>query len=76
MEKYLPRKIDLVIHNNHKLTNKQKTIYKEKKWGVFEFDKKNLADKKVKSFDFEATDGGLSPTKLSVLFKEIILEIF
>ena len=24
MQKYLPRKIDLVIHNNHKLSKKQK----------------------------------------------------
>lgn len=72
MEKYLPRKIDLVIHNNHKLTKKQKEIYKEKNWGVFAFDKENLKDKKVKSLDFEAIDGGLSSEKLGIILKNVI----
>ncbi len=72
MEKYLPRKIDLVIHNNHKLTKKQKEIYKVRKWGVFKFDKENLKGKKVKSLDLEAAEGGLSPTKLAVVLKKIL----
>lgn len=70
MEKYLPRKIDLVIHNNHKLTNKQKTIYKSKNWGVFEFDKSNLKNTKIKSLDLEAVDGGLSPVKVGLILYE------
>lgn len=73
MEKYLPRKIDLVIHNNHKLTKKQKEIYKTKNWGVFAFDKSNLKNKNVNSLDLEAADGGLSPGKLAALFKKILV---
>jgi len=79
IEKYLPRKIDLVIHNNHKLTKKQKDIYKTKNWGVFEFDKKNLktkslpAGRQVRSLDLEAADGGLSTVKLSALFRKVFL---
>lgn len=73
MEKYLPRKIDLVIHNNHKLNKKQKTVYKAKNWGVFVFDKENLKDKKVKSLDFEAGEGGLSSVKLGVILKSVLV---
>ena len=72
IEKYLPRKIDLVIHNNHKLNAKQKQFYKEKKWGVFEFDKENLKGKKVKSLDLEAVEGGLSSEKLAVMFRGVL----
>lgn len=72
MEKYLPRKIDLVIHSNHKLNAKQKQFYKSKNWGVFEFDKKNFKGIKVKSLDLEAADGGLNPAKLAAVLKSII----
>ncbi len=73
MEKYLPRKIDLVIHNNHKLTKKQKEIYKSKNWGVFEFDKSNLKNTKIQSLDLEAAEGGLSPAKLSAVLHKILV---
>ncbi len=72
MEKYLPRRIDLVIHNNHKLNKKQQDFYKGKKWGVFKFDKNNLQNKKVKSLDLEAAEGGLSPAKLAAVLKKIL----
>ncbi|MEK7625707.1 MAG: gluconeogenesis factor YvcK family protein [Patescibacteria group bacterium] len=70
LEKYLPRKINLVIHNNHKLTEKQKQIYKENNLGLFEFDKQNVKDAKVKSLDYGAADGGLSPEKLAAILKK------
>lgn len=73
MEKYLPRQIDLVIYNNHKLTKKQKEIYREKNWEKFEFDEENLKNIKIKSFDFEADEGGLSSDKLSSILKKIII---
>ena len=72
MERYLPRKIDLVIYNNHKLNKKQKEIYKEKNWGVFEFDKENLKTHKIKSLDLEAVDGGLSAVKVGSVLKTAI----
>lgn len=72
MEKYLPRQIDLVIHNNHKLSKKQKEIYKTKNWGVFAFDKNNLPNTKIKSLDLEAEDGGLSPAKVGAVLRKYI----
>ena len=71
LEKYLPRKIDLVIRNNHSLNGKQKEFYKSQKWGVFRFDKENLKDKKIQSLDLEAAEGGLSPQKLSMVLKDL-----
>ncbi len=70
MEKYLPRKIDLIIHNNHRLNAKQKQFYKAKNWGVFEFDKENLKNKKIKSLDLEEAGGGLDPEKLGKILKK------
>lgn len=64
LERYLPRPIDLVIHDNHKLSKEQQSKYKEKKWGVIEFDAKNLKPFPVKSFDFEKKEIGLDPNKL------------
>ncbi|MEK7131469.1 MAG: uridine diphosphate-N-acetylglucosamine-binding protein YvcK [Patescibacteria group bacterium] len=72
LEKYLPRRIDLVIHNNHKLNKKQKEFYQTRNWGVFEFDKKNLKNTKVKSLDLEAVEGGLDPKKLGNILYESI----
>lgn len=72
MEKYLPRQIDLVIHNNHKLTKKQKEIYKGRHWGVFAFDKENLKNIKIKSLDLEAEDGGLSPAKVAAVLRGVV----
>ncbi len=72
LEKYLPRRIDLVIYNKHDLTKKQKQVYKEKNWGLFEFDEYNLKGTETKVFDLESADGGLSPEKLSLMLKKII----
>jgi uncharacterized cofD-like protein len=72
MEKYLPRQIDLVIHNNHKLNAKQQKFYQSHKWGVFKFDKENLKNRKVKSLDLEDVEG-LSPTKIAGVLKSVIL---
>ena len=72
MEKYLPRKIDMVIHNNHRLNKKQQAIYKTKNWGVFEFDKENMKNINVKSFDLEEAGGGLDPDKLGKILKNTV----
>lgn len=72
LEKYLPRKVDMVIYNSHKLNAKQKKIYQENSWGVFSFDKENLKNRKVVSVGFERNEGGLDPKKLSPILKKYI----
>lgn len=72
LERYLPRKIDLVIHNNFKAKKRLLHFYKQKNWGIFGFDKKYLINTPVKSLDLEATKGGLDPKKVaSILLKTI-----
>lgn len=70
LERYLPRKLDLVLYNNHKLNAPQKAFYKEKKWGVLEFDLKNVTGTKIFGGDYERTSGSLDPVKLAKMFKK------
>ena len=71
LENYLPRRIDLIFHNNHKLTKKQKEIYRSRNWGVFEFDKQNLKSGKIRSLDFEAREGGLDSQKVGKILNQL-----
>jgi len=72
MQQYLPRKIDFVLHNNHKLSIKESKKYKEKKWGVFKDNTNELKDYKVISFDYEREGGGLCSVKLGKKLKEVL----
>lgn len=74
LERYLPRKLDLVLYNNHKLNASQKVFYKEKKWGVIELDLKNIIGAKIVGGDYEKTNGGLDPVKLAKMFKKYYYE--
>lgn len=72
LELYLPRKIDYILYNKHKLNTKEKEHYKKKTWGVFENDSKNLLGRNVIAFDFSRPYGGLSSIKLGKKLKELI----
>ncbi len=72
LERYLPCQLDMVIYNNHKLTKAQQAKYKEKNWGVIEFDANNLKPFNIKSFDFEKNGIGLDPNKLGKFFASIL----
>lgn len=72
LEQYLPRPIDLIIFNNHKLNKKQVQVYKENKWGLFDLDKENLKNKNIKGFALEAVKGGMDTKKLSKIFLKVI----
>lgn len=72
LQKYLPRKIDLILHNNHRLTAVEKKKYQEKNWGVLEDNTKELKDYKVISFDYERSGGGLCSIKLGQKLKEVM----
>jgi uncharacterized cofD-like protein len=72
LEQYLPRKIDMVIYNNHKLDELQKKRYAERDWGGFEMDIDNLPDHYVVGADYESGTGGLSPVKLGEILRRAI----
>ncbi len=72
LQQYLPRKIDLVLHNNHQLTAAENKKYKEKNWGVLLDNSKELKEYKVISFDYERAGGGLCSIKLGKKLKEVL----
>ena len=71
LEEYLPRPVDKVIYNNHKLNKQEKKYYQFKRWSFLGYDVENLPPGKILNFDFEKPGGGLCPPKLGQLFKKI-----
>jgi len=72
LEKYIGRKLDAVIYNNHVLNNKEIEKYLERGWGLIKYDKENLPEHNIVECDYERVGGGLCPDKLSVSLKEIM----
>lgn len=74
LEKYLPRKIDMVIYNNHKLTPAQRTYYASRQWADSVRDmNKVTAGRTLISYDFERERGGLSKEKLAEIFGKYLV---
>ena len=72
LERYLPRPLDLVIYNNHRLSLTQKKKYKERGWAVFVKDTKNLSGHRVMGADFERDEGGLCSIRLGKILKKVL----
>lgn len=73
LEQYLPRKINYVVHNNHiPQSAVEKKFYLAKKWGIFDFDRKNLKNHKIISADLERFGGGLCDIKLGKILKNLL----
>lgn len=72
LECYLPRSIDFILYNNHKLSKIEQAHYKKKTWGVITGDSKKIIDRNIISFDFSRSGGGLCSIKLGKKFKEIL----
>jgi uncharacterized cofD-like protein len=72
LQSYLPRKIDVVIFNEHTLDEEEKTKYLNKNWGVVKNDQENISDYEIIIYDYE-TGGSLDFQKLGAKLKEIIL---
>ena len=70
LESFLPRKIDAVVFNNFKLDEKQKEYYKEKNWGLIEYDQTKLGKYLVFDEPFESQGGGLSGERLGRVLRE------
>ncbi|MFA7245410.1 MAG: gluconeogenesis factor YvcK family protein [Candidatus Magasanikbacteria bacterium] len=72
LEKYIGRKLDYIIYNNHILNKEEKEKYKERGWELIGYDKENLLDHNVLECDYERIGGGLCPDKLANSLKEIM----
>jgi len=73
LERYLPRPLDCIVYNNAVLSDRQQTLYTEKKWRCFEGDVETIVDRAVIAEDYEDEKGGLCPEKLGNILKRIIL---
>lgn len=72
LEAYLPRMVDLIVYNNHVLTEDSKKKYIDKQWGLFAYDPENLQGQKIIAGDYEKKGGGLCPEFLGSILKEIL----
>jgi uncharacterized cofD-like protein len=72
LEKYLPRKVDVVVFNGSVLTKEQQEHYALKGWGVLEYTPEKLSEYRVYDEEFESEWGGLCPGKLSKILRTII----
>lgn len=75
LELYLPRKVDVVVNNNKKLSAEKQKEYAEKRWRLFEADIENLPNHQIASGDYERDDigrPGLSDAKLGDILYKIL----
>ncbi len=71
LESYLPKKLDVVIYNDHKLGEEEQEFYNSRGWETIPCDKENC-DCEIVQGDFERDGGGLCDEKLSEILSEII----
>lgn len=74
LQSYLPRKIDLVVYNNHQLTAAEKKNYCQRHWQTFAVDKANLRGYNIIAGDYEREGGGLCPEKLGKVLRSKVLK--
>lgn len=75
LETFLPRPFDAVIYNSHALQDAEKTWYRERGWGILEYDREHCGDKMILEADYERPGGGLDARKLGALLEDIIFTI-
>lgn len=74
LEKYLPQKLDIVVHNTHKLTAKERANYAVKHWTETDRDIEKVTEgRRLISHDFERDGGGLSKDKLAEVFQKFLI---
>jgi len=69
---YLPRKLDLVVYNNHQLNKEEQEMYDSRGWETIPCDKENCECEVVQG-DFERSGGGLCDEKLGGILRKIIM---
>jgi uncharacterized cofD-like protein len=73
LEEYLPRPIDIMVVNFHKLTPDQVVYYKKRGWRIIEYKPEHIKDTKVIGGDYEKSRGGLDTDKLGNIIREQLL---
>lgn len=71
LQGYLPRNLDIVICNNHKLSKEEQDFYNSRGWETIPCDAENCVCEVIQG-DFERSGGGLCDEKLGGILKSII----
>lgn len=71
LEKYVPRKIDMVLVDPTPIADSERVVVAEKKWGIKEIDLANTSCQIVEG-EFDAKYIGINPEALGQLFKKIL----
>ncbi|MBI4426885.1 MAG: uridine diphosphate-N-acetylglucosamine-binding protein YvcK [Candidatus Magasanikbacteria bacterium] len=72
LEKYLPRKLDLTLLSDTKLSDIQKAVNEKRGWEVFMDDEENQAGMNIVRADYRKEDGCLCSDKLGKILREVI----
>ncbi|MBI5728894.1 MAG: YvcK family protein [Candidatus Magasanikbacteria bacterium] len=74
LEKYLPRKVDIIIHNTHELLPLERANYAKEHWSETTRDVEKVADgRRLIGCDLELDGGGLSKEKLAEAFEKYLV---
>jgi len=74
LERYLPRPIDVLIHNDATLSAEQRKHYEEKSWAVIDATELPECPRIIQQ-SFESGSGGLSAAGLGKIFKEQLFSV-
>lgn len=72
LEEYLPRKLDIVLYNNHELSNGEQDYYRNRGWAEIKMDETAKADKRILQYDYEKLGGGLDPEKINKILTKLL----
>ena len=73
LEKYLPRKLDLVILHSAPMTDVKKEMRNSRGWVSFVDDIENQKGMNILKVDYERDEGGLCSIKLGKILKKILV---
>lgn len=75
LQMYLPRRVDLVLYDTHVLQGAEIEMYKERDWGLIDFDTESLDATLLIGADIERDGGGIDPKKLGMELHQYIQTI-
>ncbi|MBI2990276.1 MAG: uridine diphosphate-N-acetylglucosamine-binding protein YvcK [Candidatus Magasanikbacteria bacterium] len=74
LQQYLPRPIDMVVYNNHIISDEEQAGYTRKNWALFEADFENVKDSELIQGDYERLGKiGLDDKKLGAILDRLLI---
>ncbi len=73
LEQYLPRRLDLILYNNAKISKIRQDTYEKRGWAFLANDEENQKGMNIVKVDYERSEGGLCAIKLGKILKDILV---